>query len=87
MLLLVWVLGESRPCDGPLVWSPAWRRVPARFQRAGALENAAEPDRPSGSEELPPGKTLKVRVARSSKPEQSIHRSQLLHMMLLKIQL
>lgn len=53
--------GESRPCDGPPAWSPVWRRVPAKFPRAGALENAAEPDRPSGSEELPPAKILKVR--------------------------
>lgn len=50
-----------RPFGGPPAWSPVWRRVPARFLRAGALENAAEPDRPSGCEEPPPAKTLKVR--------------------------
>lgn len=51
----------SRPCDGPPAWSPVWRTAPARFQRAGALENAAEPDRPSRSEELLPARILRVR--------------------------
>lgn len=65
-VLLVWLLEflevqeESRPYGGPLAQNPIWRTVPARSRRAGALENAAEPDRPSGSAELPPAKTLKV---------------------------
>lgn len=69
LLLLVWALevqgfqGESRPCGGPPVWSPVWRRVLARSQRAGVSESAAEPGRRSGSEELHPAKTLKVRWA------------------------
>lgn len=53
-------------CDDPPAWSPVWRTVPARFQRAGASENVAEPDRPSESEELPPDKTLRVRGASST---------------------
>lgn len=52
--------GAHRLCDTPPAWSLTWRRVQAKSLRAGALENVAEPDRPSGSEEPLPAKTLKV---------------------------
>lgn len=70
--------GASRLCDVPPAWSPVWKTVLARFQRVGALENVAEADRPSGSEELHPGKTLRVRGSSRNQSEQSVCRSELI---------
>ena len=77
VLVLVWLLeflealasqGASKSCDDPPAWTLVLRTVPVRFQRAGALENVAEPDRPSGSEELPPAKTLRVSPTNENRP-------------------
>lgn len=51
----------SRSYDVPLAWTLVSRTAPAKCPRVGALENAAGRDRPSGSEELHPARTRRVR--------------------------